>query len=261
VVEGFFSRGWVRFPADPVISAWSANARETALKVMTDPALAHWWECEDTWFIGVDALPNDATGRLQDGPPLGGSPVEFIARNLGPLPRLHKAQLSVVRPGYPRPRTGEDDGAFRYRLKRDGAHVDGVKRIGHSRRRAIEEPHAWVLGLPVSFASADASPLVVWEGSHEIMRAGLAAVLAGHDSADWPRVDVTDAYNAARKKVFQSCERVCVHAVPGEAYLMHRLTLHGVAPWARDACASHGGRMIAYFRPEEPDMRHWLTAP
>jgi len=41
-------------------------------------------------------------------------------------------------------------------------------------------------------------------------------------------------------------------AAPGQAYLLHRLALHGVAPWADGAEASADGRMVAYFRPILP---------
>ena len=34
-------------------------------------------------------------------------------------------------------------------------------------------------------------------------------------------------------------------AKPGEAYLAHRLSLHGIAPWGESATASSGGRMIS----------------
>ncbi len=251
----------MRFPRDPEIAAWAGQARQAGRKAMRDPALARWWECDGTWFIGVDALPNDAAGCLPGGIPLAGAPVNFITRSFGTLPPLHRAQLSVVRPGYPRPRTGETEAAFRYRVKRDGAHVDGVKRVADTRRRCIEEPHAWVLGLPLTEGCSGASPLVVWEGSHEILRAAFSAVLADHHPDDWSRVDVTDAYTDARNRVFETCPRVPVVAGPGEAYLLHRLTLHGVAPWDPAARTTGDGRMVAYFRPPVPDLQSWLQVP
>ena len=42
--------------------------------------------------------------------------------------------------------------------------------IGPERQRMLRERHAWLLGLPLSETSAGASPLVVWEGSHHLMR-------------------------------------------------------------------------------------------
>ena len=75
--------------------------------------------------------------------------------------------------------------------------------------------------------------------------------------------DVTDAYTAARRKVFGTCRRVTVAARPGESYLAHRLCLHGVAPWAENA-GREGMRAIAYFRPDPfpgASAEWWLARP
>ena len=42
--------------------------------------------------------------------------------------------------------------------------------------------------------------------------------------------------------------------------MIHRLALHGIAPWEEDAGADAEGRMIAYFRPVFPPERtaDWL---
>jgi hypothetical protein len=79
---------------------------------------------------------------------------------------------------------------------------------------------------------------------------------------DWAAEDVTDAYVAARRDAFESCPRVPVHAAPGEAYLAHRLVLHGVAPWGESPETEP--RVIVYFRPdprgaEGPEW--WLERP
>lgn len=260
--DDFFTRGWARFPADPVIRAWAGYARQAGRAALDDPDLAHWHQCEGTWFVGVDTLPNDPAGAVGGSGPLAGPAVDFITDHIGPLPPLHRAQLSVIFPGYPRPRSGESVAAFRYRQRRDAAHVDGVLAVGPERRRRVQEPHAFILGLPLSEASADAAPLVVWEGSHEIMRRAFAAALRAHPLAEWANVDVTEAYVAARREVFARCRRVPLPAAPGEACLLHRLALHGVALWADTATAGPEGRMIAYFRPEMPGgSPAWLSAP
>ena len=261
MLDHFRQFGWLRFPMDPRVRSWAEQARDAATDAISDPAHAQWLDCEGTWFIGVDALPNDADGRLPSGAPLEGPAVDFISKHLGALPPLHRAQLSVIYPGYPRPRRGESDAAFGYRRNRDAAHVDGIKMFGEARRRRVEEPHAWVLGLPLNVTSPDAAPLVVWEGSHDIMRKAFASAFKGVPAQEWHLVDVTDAYTAARREVFETCKRVTVHAAPGEAYLMHRLCLHGVAPWSDAATAPEGeGRMIAYFRPEMSQWQaHWLA--
>jgi len=257
--QRFWNRGWVGFGFDPGVRDWADHARRAGRTALNDPRLAHWHVCQGTWFVGVDALDNDAVGRVAGSGPLGGPAVQFITAHLGGMPALHKGQVSVVWPGYPRPRDGEDGPSFRYRLKRDAAHLDGVKPVGPDRRRRIEEPHAFILGLPLTKTDPGAAPLVVWEGSHRIMRRALTAALTGHDPSEWGQVDVTEAYTQARREVFETCPRVVVHALPGEAYLLHRLVLHGVAPWEEGANAGPDGRMIAYFRPPlSGGVRQWL---
>lgn len=261
MVAAFWQKGWARFAYDRVVAEWAGHALTAARAATRDPALAHWHQCEGTWFVGVDALDNDARGRIAGSGPLRGQAVDFIRSEIGDIPPLHKAQLSVIYPGYPRPRTGENEAGFRYRLNRDAAHVDGVLAIGPERRRKVHEPHQFILGLPLSEASADAAPLVVWEGSHVIMAQAFRAAFAGHDPATLHDVDVTDAYQAARRLVFERCARVPLPAGPGEAVLVHRHTLHGVAPWGTAATADPDGRMIAYFRPEISDgLVNWLAA-
>ena len=61
---------------------------------------------------------------------------------------------------------------------------------------------------------------------------------------------VVEVQSLLASRFFESCERVVVHAEPGEAYIVHRLALHGVAPWVDGAEAGPDGRMIVYFRPE-----------
>ena len=254
----FLEQGWATFPHDAGLADWAIHARAAARTAIDDPAYAHWHMCQGTWFVGVDALPNGPDGAVAGSAPLAGPALDLAARVAGPVPPLHRAQVSVVWPGYPQPREGESDGAFRYRRTRDAAHVDGVRAAGPDRRRRIDECHAFILGLPLNDVPPDAAPLVVWEGSHDIMRAALLRALEGHHPADWGTVDVTDAYQAARRQVFDTCPRRPLPGRPGEAVLLHRLTLHGVAPWTGPHRPE--GRMIAYFRPElSGDTAAWLT--
>ncbi|MGP6085407.1 hypothetical protein [Antarctobacter jejuensis] len=236
---------------------WARAARTAGRAVLDNPRQRDkWLQCQGTWFVGVDALRSARDGSL-DGVPLAGIAPEALA----PMPALHPAQLSVVFPGYPRPRDGESEAGFRYRRNRDAAHVDGILAIGPERRRFIREPHAWILGLPLTEADAGASPLVVWEGSHTIMRAALREAVAGSGTRrrNWHNVDVTEAYQQARRQCFETCKRVPLPARPGEALLLHRLTLHGIAPWAEGAKAPGEGRMTAYFRPQiKGSVAAWL---
>ena len=93
---------------------------------------------------------------------LGDTPLNgAVIGDLSPLPELHPAQVSAVYPGYPKPRQGESDAAFRYRLNRDAAHVDGLLAIGPERRRMLRERHAYILGLPLTECSETAAPMTI----------------------------------------------------------------------------------------------------
>ena len=189
--------------------------------------------------------------------------MDFIANALG-LDGIawDRAQVSICFPGYPQPWEGESEAAFRYRRDRDAAHVDGLRRVEPGRRRRLGETHAFILGIPLNETLPDAAPFTVYEGSHEIMRRALRERLSGIDPARWPEEDVTEAYHAARREAFETCPRVALHARPGEAYLAHRLVLHGVASWGESA-ETHP-RTIVYFRPELGGQRpfeDWLERP
>nr|WP_298913514.1 hypothetical protein [uncultured Roseobacter sp.] len=250
MVTRFFDRGWGAFPPERVVREWAQHALKYARRAVAAPENSHLLQCDGTWFVGLDALENDAVGRVGDSPPLAGRAVDFATRHCGGWPTLHRAQISVTYPGYPRARAGESAAAFRYRVDRDAAHVDGIIGLGTPKRRFVKEPHAFVLGLPLSQADVGAAPLVVWEGSHKIIQAAMQRAFEGYAEADLSDVDVTEIYQNARREAFERCARVQVHGEPGSAYLIHRLALHGVAPWAAGATASADGRMIAYFRPE-----------
>ena len=258
----FFEHGWCRFAHDPVLAAWIEASLPAARATVADPANASWLRYQGTWFAGVNALPNDETGAVPGGPALSGAAVEFIHRNLGiETIDWDRAQVSVCYPGYPQPMDGETDGQYRFRLNRDAAHVDGLLGLGQPKRRFLKEPHQFILGLPMVEASPGASPFVIWEGSHEIMRKAFAGAFDEHPPATWAGIDITEIYVNARKQCFETCKRVEIYARPGEAYIAHRLSLHGVAPWADDATAGPDGRMICYFRPAMDDLQAWLRQP
>ena len=257
----FWENGWIRFPYDPELAAWVQHALPVARASVSDPTHAQWMDCEGTWFIGVDALDNDPEGRVGRSGALSGQAMAFIAEQYGALP-LHKGQVSVVYPGYPRPRKGEGESAARYRRNRDAAHVDGLRPMGPDRRRRVDEPHAWILGIPLTEASPDAAPMVLWEGSHKILRSAFERALKGQPRDRLHEVDITDIYQSARREVFETCPRIELPANPGEAYLLHRHCLHGVAPWGAGASAGPDGRMIAYFRPESAGgVAEWIESP
>jgi len=276
--ESTFARdGWLRFGAESQLLDWAQSALPAAQAAATDPGNAHWLRCGGTWFVGVDVLPNDAQGRVGTGPPLSGAARALIERRYGrrALP-LHRAQVSVCYPGYPQPMAQESETGLRFRRERDAAHVDGLLPEGAARRRHLREPHAWILGLPLTATAAAAAPPVVWTGSHHVMRAAFEDALCDHDPLRWGDVDLTEIYAAARRAVFTSCPRVVLEMQPGEACLLHRHVLHGTAPWtdteidsgeiprpASSPCTPHSlqhGRIMAWFRPQFANVQDWLAA-
>ncbi len=253
------TRGWCRFAHDPKLAEWVAAAHPAALAASRDAQnIKDWLRCGDTWFAGVNILPNDKQGRVEDGPALQGEAIDFVHVLHGPQ-TWDRAQVSVIYPGYPQPMEGETPAAFKFRRDRDAAHVDGLLPVGPDKQRHLHEPHSFVLGIPLVDTSAAASPMVVWEGSHTIIQQAFRAGLRGIESVNWPHAPLTELYQITRRQCFEQCRRVAVHARPGEAYLIHRLALHGVAPWQDGATAPPEGRMIAYFRPELSDISRWLT--
>lgn len=218
-----------------------------------------WLRHGATWFVGVDALPNDEHGAVAGGPPLVSTVLE-VAQGVTGVRGLHPGQLSVTFPGYPGRDPGESDGSYRYRRDRAAAHLDGLLPVGPGRRRYLREPHAYILGIALDDAPAEAAPLVVWEGSHDVMRATFRSAFAGEPPERWPQIDVTESYQDARRAVFATCARRALPLRRGEAVLLHRLCLHGVAPW-QAAPGSAARRAMVYFRPVLPRMADWLDLP
>ncbi len=93
------------------------------------------------------------------------------------------------------------------------------------------------------------------------MREALAPIVVKDLPSQWSDIDMTLRYQSARKQVFETCRRVALPVQPGDATLLHRLTIHGVAPWGPEAIAAPEGRRIAYFRPEVPPRQDWVCAP
>jgi len=259
-MEEFFRRGWIKFPAEDSVARWAEKALPAARLAAEDPAHADWTRCGGTWFVGVHALPNDAQGAVAGGPPLQGAAMDLIRTGLGfPDIALESAQVSICYPGYPKPDPRESEQAARYRVTRDSAHVDGLHAEGPERRRYLREYHSFLLGVPLTPSDPRSSPLVIWEGSHEIMRDAFRRALDPVPPEHWHTADLTEIYQEARRKAFDTCPRVVVSSGPGEACVIHRLTLHGVAPWGDDSYTAP--RIICYFRPEAGTARDWLNAP
>jgi hypothetical protein len=258
----FHEKGWCRFDYDAVLAEWIEHVLAPSRAAVMEQSNAGWLRCGGTWFVGVNVLHNDGCGAIGGSGPLSGAAIDFIRDGLK-LKSVDwdRAQISVCYPHYPNPMPTESASAFRYRRDRDAAHVDGLLPQGERRRRHLREHHAFILGLPLVEFDAHASPFVVWEGSHELVRSALTECFAGVPAEQWHDVDVTEIYHQTRRRVFEECRRVEVSARPGEAYIAHRLAVHGVAPWGDGARAGVDGRMICYFRPEIGSPSRWLTDP
>lgn len=258
----WLTAGYQVFEPDPGVVGWLERAGPAALACARDPGLrAAWLRHGGTWFAGVNVLDNDGAGRVAGSPELACAALAEAAKITGPL-ALDKGQVSVTYPGYPQQDAGDSDANHRFRKIRDAAHLDGLLPVGPDRRRMLREPHGWILGLPVTECDAGAAPLVVWQGSQEVIRARFGAALRDYPPADWGKVDLTETYHTARRQIFETCPRVVVHARPGQALLLHRMVLHGVAPWVDGACAPVEGRAIVYFRPHLPGgAEDWLRLP
>jgi len=253
LIDTFLEVGWQKFAWDKDTALWARVALAAATEVLSDPQHVHWYQCENTWFVGVDTLPNELDGSIKDTPLIGPA-MTALQSDMGFSSELHRAQISAIFPGYPRPRANETATAFRYRLQKCGAHIDGLLREGETRRRYLREPHAWILGLPLTDCTKETSPLVVWEGSHHIMTRFFSKTLAEYPVEQIYDFDLTDVYLDARREIFETCTMVPVCARPGEGYLVHRLTLHGIAPWRS---ADHAQRIIVYFRPKLAQITDW----
>lgn len=240
--------GWRKIGYDPLIADWAAAAGAVAVPALqaTDQPL----RCGGTWAVGLELLHNAADGAVD------GVAFPWNALPLAPM-ALHRGQLSAIYPGYPQPWQGESDAGLRFRQTRDAAHLDGLLAVGPKLRRMIREPHAWILGLPLTDCAA--APLVVYEGSHVLIQTAFHHFLAAQ-AGDWGDVDLTEIYKATRAQVFASCRRVEIPVRPGEATLLHRLTVHGVAPWDAAENGPDAGRIIAYFRPMLASVRDWVLA-
>ncbi|MFT5115945.1 MAG: hypothetical protein ACI8P9_005304 [Parasphingorhabdus sp.] len=259
-LSSYLKLGWTQFEFDTNIDVWVRHALPCAKAAIISPDFAQWFRNNNTWFVGVNALPNDPLGRVGKSSHLQGKVTDFIKRLMPDETfQWDQGQISVCYPSYPQPWEGETEAAHQYRLKRDAAHVDGLAREGPQLKRHLREHHAFILGIPLVSAPADASPVVIWEGSHQITRDCFKEYLQHIHPDNWGDVDVTKRYHELRKQIFHSCNRIELAVQPGECYLIHRLAMHGIAPWRNKQLGYNDGRIICYFRPELDDPGKWLS--
>lgn len=232
--------GYTVFDHDDRVADWAAAALDASNALdLTPDRLGR------TWHVGVDALPNAADGSV-NGIPLQ-RPWQLKCS------QWHPAQISVVYPGFPGRDPGVSEAAHQFRLRRFGAHLDGLLPEGAKKRRHLREPHRFILGIPLNESTQ--APLIVWPGSQLIMQAAFRRGYDGIDPENWGDMDVTEVYQAARREVFATCQPEPIVMKPGQSVLLHRHLIHGVGPWDSD---DQGKRIVAYFRPQFSDVRDWL---
>lgn len=254
-IEVLARDGVVVLPPSAGMIAWAERARALSLEGLAGLE-ADQWRHGNTWCVGLDLLPNAADGSLPGGVNFSSEGMKIALQSTDlEEAALHLAQVSLVRPGYPKQDPSESDTAHRFRKNRDAAHLDGLRPVGPDMQRQIADPHAFVLGIALTPVTVETSPLVVWKGSHRVMANALRAALKDVDPADWGRTNITAPYQAARKEVFETCERIEITADVGAEILMHRHAIHGIAPWRADEGQD---RLVAYFRPEPFGVVDWL---
>ena len=256
----FNQTGWGVFGKEVCIFNWASQARKNVwerllLKDFENDQL----RCGGTWFVGTNFLNNDKFGGLGKVT-FKGQSVQAITQRYGSMFQTwDQAQISICFKGYPQPMAGESHTSFKYRKNRFNAHVDGILPVGLIKRRYAREYHAFILGIPLVNYNKFAAPVVVWEGSHKIMHDCLSKQLIELDTGLWKSEDITGIYNEARREIFLKCKPQIVTVPVGGSYLIHRLALHGVMPWAENGKSGDGGRMIAYFRPQFSQAKFWLN--
>ena len=82
-------RDWQRFAYDRDLARWAQAADAVCSQVLEDPAQAGQYRYGNSWFVGVDALPNAVDGSIR-GTPLAGAALTAVADCI-----WHRAQLSV----------------------------------------------------------------------------------------------------------------------------------------------------------------------
>jgi len=259
VLQHYQQHGWCKFGYDDELYRWVDHVLPYAINCLKTKENEQWWRYQRTWFVGVNALPNDVSGVVDGGPKFSGTAQRFMRQHLNlSTSQMDRAQVSTCFPGYPKAASDESVALHSYRLKRDAAHVDGLLREGPERQRFVREHHEYILLIPLTEVDNGAAPVVVWNGSHLIIKQALISAFEGIAREQWVKTPVTAPYQCARKQVFEQCQRVELNVKPGEAVLAHRLLLHGTLPWQPQVKAGQHGRMLCFFRPQTLTLEQWL---
>lgn len=258
--SAFDRLGWSTVKQDKHLLRWIICAKNTSCKkLFENEVYRSELRCGGTWFVGANYLQNDGSGRLNNVA-FEGKAVDSIMHKYGKFFNdWDKAQISICYEGYPKPSKGETLKSFNYRKDKFGAHVDGILPVGKGKRRYAREYHTFILGIPLVNFNEFAAPVVVWEGSHRIVRSFLSQTLLKTPIKVWKDQDITELYHNARRQVFLKCKRKTIIVPLGGSYILHRLTLHGIMPWGQFGKAEDDCRMIAYFRPILNKPEYWLN--
>jgi len=258
--NSYNNNGWCVFKHDQHVENWVSQTLPAARQAISAPQNQQWLRHGGTWFAGVNVLENDRSGKTLNGIALTGNVISFIQETITKAPvNLDRGQLSVCYPGYPKQSSDESDAAHGYRLRCDAAHVDGLLKETNQ-QRYCREYHDYILAIPMSNFSADAAPFVVWSGSHKLVQSAFQEYLNKISTELWSNTAITECYTNVRKRIFNECERIEIALKPGEAFVGHRLLLHGTRPWHASARADQEGRLICFFRPASLTIEQWLNA-
>ena len=261
--QDLVQQGWCRLPKSAALLSWAEAHLDAAQTGMKAPENHQWWRYQDTWFAGVNVLPNNELGAVAGQPPLPLPLLTTLADYCqAAVGELDLGQISALFPGYPQIDPQQSVAANQFRRRHYAAHLDGLVPLGPQRRRFLTEQHSFILGISLTSHPVNAAPLMIWPGSHKRIQAWLIANLSGLPTADWDQIDLTDGYQDIRKHILADTEPQALHLAKGEAYVMHRHLLHGMGHWPNSIADPHNqGRIIVYFRPCWHQPMQWLKGP
>ena len=168
------SQGYYVWPWRQDIFQWSQSLLTPARQAMATPEHQHWWHHQNTWFVGVNALPNNPHGQVAKGKAMM-SWLQGLLETYclhAPL-NLDKGQISTCHMGYPQQDQDEPNQNYYFRKHFYAAHMDGLIPEGKQRRRYLKEYHSFILGVPLTEHDAQAAPLMVWPNSHQRLQTWL----------------------------------------------------------------------------------------
>lgn len=263
LLQNLASQGWHRLPASKALKAWAEHHLLPAQQCLHDPKQQSWWCYSNTWFAGVNVLPNNGKGAVDGCPPLPEALLtELLAYCDASQGDMDKGQISALLPGYPQWDPQQSAAANQFRQQHFAAHLDGLVPIGTQRRRHLTEQHSFILGIGLTDHPEEAAPLMLWPGSQQRIQAWLRSRLANLPSERWAEVDLTDEYQQLRQQILMDTQPMPLPLSKGQGYLLHRHLLHGMGHWPHDIPdPQQQGRIIAYFRPCWHAPSLWLHGP